>query len=419
MWLTVGVPMWGQSITIQNFPSEVCQNAPPTVTIASTGVFGPSNVYTVELSDASGDFSSPIQIGSIIDNSNTPPSITLSFSSRVPYGNNYQIRVTSSDPSDTSSVSGPVTIYSLNPGVHSTSEVTVCDGYDPPELTFTTSPSGGQGVYTYQWYENGVPVGNNDSYDPGPLSAGPDGTDYVYYCLVTDECNQSLPTASKTIHVVNDAIVSIEGAGTYCQNSSVTLTGVSAAATGTITYQWEYYDASEEWSPIAGANTSSFNPSTAVPGETVYRVYFEIDSAVCNDPYSSPVSVIIDSTSVGGTISGEATVCAETNSTLLTLSGHTGSVIRWQYSTDSGSTWNDIDNTSDTYTATDLTDTTQFRAVVQSGVCPEAFSSAATITVDPAPVPGDVTGGTNVCTGTNSTRLTLSGYTGSVIRWQY
>ena len=419
MWLTVGVPMWGQSITIQNFPSEVCQNAPPTVTIASTGVFGPSNVYTVELSDASGDFSSPIQIGSIIDNSNTPPSITLSFSSRVPYGNNYQIRVTSSDPSDTSSVSGPVTIYSLNPGVHSTSEVTVCDGYDPPELTFTTSPSGGQGVYTYQWYENGVPVGNNDSYDPGPLSAGPDGTDYVYYCLVTDECNQSLPTASKTIHVVNDAIVSIEGAGTYCQNSSVTLTGVSAAATGTITYQWEYYDASEEWSPIAGANTSSFNPSTAVPGETVYRVYFEIDSAVCNDPYSSPVSVIIDSTSVGGTISGEATVCAETNSTLLTLSGYTGSVIRWQYSTDSGSTWNDIDNTSDTYTATDLTDTTQFRAVVQSGVCPEAFSSAATITVDPVTVPGDVTGGTNVCTGTNSTLLTLSGYTGSVIRWQY
>lgn len=147
MWLTVGVPMWGQSITIQNFPSEVCQNAPPTVTIASTGVFGPSNVYTVELSDASGDFSSPIQIGSIIDNSNTPPSITLSFSSRVPYGNNYQIRVTSSDPSDTSSVSGPVTIYSLNPGVHSTSEVTVCDGYDPPELTFTTSPSGGQGLH--------------------------------------------------------------------------------------------------------------------------------------------------------------------------------------------------------------------------------------------------------------------------------
>ncbi|MBK7489331.1 MAG: hypothetical protein IPI74_05895 [Bacteroidales bacterium] len=144
-----------------------------------------------------------------------------------------------------------------------------------------------------------------------------------------------------------------------------------------------------------------------------------VQSGVCPEAFSSAATITVDPAPVPGDVTGGTNVCTGTNSTLLILSGYTGSVIRWQYSTDSGSTWNDIDNTSDTYTATDLTDTTQFRAVVQSGVCPEAFSSAATITVDPVTVPGDVTGGTNVCTGTNSTLLTLSGHTGSVIRWQY
>ncbi|MBK7732710.1 MAG: hypothetical protein IPI37_08135 [Bacteroidales bacterium] len=331
MWLAISIAAWGQTnTTITNYPSEICQNASQTVTITSTGTFGPSNVYTIELSDASGSFLNPIQIGSVIDNSNTPLPIPLSFSPLVPYGSNYyRIRVTSSNPSDTSSVSGPITIYSLNPGAHNTREITVCDGYNPPELTFTTLPSGGQGNYTYQWYENGVLVGNNQSYDPGPLSAGTDGTDYVYYCLVTDGCNQSLPTASKTIHVVNDAIVWIEGAGTYCQNSSVTLTGEIIAGTGTITYQWQYYDTLIGWDTIVGANASSFNPSTVIPGETLYRVQFRINGAACNDPSSDPVSVTIDSSSVGGAIIGGTTVCTGTNSTLLTLSGHIGSVIRW------------------------------------------------------------------------------------------
>lgn len=148
IWLVVCIAAWGQPITITNPPTEICQNTPPTVTITSIGIFGASNVYTIELSDAAGNFSSPIQIGSIKNNSNTPPPISLSFSPWVPYGNNYQIRVTSSDPSYIGSNSGPITIYSLNPGAHSTSEITVCDGYNPPVLTFTTSPSGGRGIYT-------------------------------------------------------------------------------------------------------------------------------------------------------------------------------------------------------------------------------------------------------------------------------
>ncbi|TLX45062.1 hypothetical protein C1E24_20990, partial [Pseudoalteromonas phenolica] len=61
---------------------------------------------------------------------------------------------------------------------------------------------------------------------------------------------------------------------------------------------------------------------------------------------------------------------------------------------------------------------TKYRAVLKSGACSEVTSSEATITVDPTSVGGSIAGGTSVCTGTNSTTLTLSGHTGSIVRWE-
>ena len=56
-------------------------------------------------------------------------------------------------------------------------------------------------------------------------------------------------------------------------------------------------------------------------------------------------------------------------------------------------TWNDIDNTATTYTSGTLTATTEYRAVVQSGVCDASSTQAPlTVTVDPVTVAGSVTG---------------------------
>ncbi|MEY8860112.1 hypothetical protein, partial [Tenacibaculum singaporense] len=67
---------------------------------------------------------------------------------------------------------------------------------------------------------------------------------------------------------------------------------------------------------------------------------------------------------------------------------------------DNFTTDTDIANTTTTLTATNLTATTQYRAVVQSGACAEVRSATATITVDPTSVGGSIAGSTNVCTGT-------------------
>ena len=52
-------------------------------------------------------------------------------------------------------------------------------------------------------------------------------------------------------------------------------------------------------------------------------------------------------------------------------------------------------------------------------VCASAFSTATTVTVDPAVVAGTVSGGTtNICLGSPTGTMTLSGHTGNVVKWQ-
>jgi hypothetical protein len=98
-------------------------------------------------------------------------------------------------------------------------------------------------------------------------------------------------------------------------------------------------------------------------------------------------SVIVNPLSVGGTITGAAARCANNSATLLTLTGNTGSIVKWQSSSNSAFTVGvtDIANTTNTYTTpANLTATTYYRAVVQSGVCSSANSATAAITITQA-----------------------------------
>ncbi|GAA4055031.1 hypothetical protein GCM10022409_47730 [Hymenobacter glaciei] len=86
----------------------------------------------------------------------------------------------------------------------------------------------------------------------------------------------------------------------------------------------------------------------------------------------------------GGTLSpATSTVCSGFNSGTLTLTGYTGSIIKYQ--ANSGSGYVDIANTAPTYTFSNLTQTTSFRAVVQNGANAAVTSTVATVTVNQPP----------------------------------
>jgi hypothetical protein len=171
--------------------------------------------------------------------------------------------------------------------------------------------------------------------------------------------------------------------------------------------------------PVAGATAASLNAPATVAGTKYY--YVVVSSLGCSSVKSNVYTgaYTVNPLSVGGNIAGSTTVCAAANSTTLTLSGHTGSITKWQSSSDVGFTAPvDIANTTTTLTATNLATTTYFRAVVTSGVCASANSNIATIAVSPVSVGGTLAGSSTICSATTTATLSLSGQTGTIIKWQ-
>ena len=196
-----------------------------------------------------------------------------------------------------------------------------------------------------------------------------------------------------------------------CYNNPVTLSLSSYSGN----LQWMQSTDGTNWTPITGGTTSPF--TTPVLTQSTYFKAV-VSSQGCN-PVESNVLQVTVLTSIGGTasVSGPTSFCDVAPSVVFNLTGYFGS-IQWQQSSD-GNTWSNISGaTSSTYTATNLTTTTHFRAMVTSGSCNEA-SNVITITVNPSPVAGTASANaTDVCQN-NTIVLSLSGYTTSAnIQWQ-
>ena len=185
-------------------------------------------------------------------------------------------------------------------------------------------------------------------------------------------------------------------ASSFCAPATVVL-----EASPSKTYLWY-----KNGVPMPDSTSNSIIVSTS----GVYKVA----ATDLRDISSTSADVVVNA-ALPGTISGnDAAVCSGTNSTLLTLTGSSGN-IQWQKSAN-GSSFAAISGaTSLTYTATNLTALTYYKAVVTNSNCTIAAGTVS-ITVNPASVAGTISGSSSVCTGTNSAVLTLSGYAGD-IQW--
>ncbi|MEI7595783.1 MAG: LamG-like jellyroll fold domain-containing protein, partial [Bacteroidota bacterium] len=193
---------------------------------------------------------------------------------------------------------------------------------------------------------------------------------------------------------------------------------------GTIEYKWQMSttNSSSGFSDIASSNSETYDPSTLT--QTTW--YKRIARVTCKSNWtgaaeSNVLTMTVDPTTVAGEVTGGATLCGTEVSEDLNLSNYTGSIVKWQSSVSPFDTWVDINNTSSYYSPGTLTETTQFRAVVQSGTCSVENSTATTVTIstDPSSVGGDITGGTGpLAWGANTGTMTLSGQTGVIVMWQ-
>jgi PKD repeat protein len=158
----------------------------------------------------------------------------------------------------------------------------------------------------------------------------------------------------------------------------------------------------------AGTGTFTAVGLTTAGSSTITITKLESDSCSSTITTNNTATVTVSTATVGGAVSGGTTINAGSTSGLLTLSGHTGGVIKWQSSVSPFSTWTDIANTTTTYTSGVLSETTQFRAVVQNGLCTAVNSVATTVTVNPRPTIELATSATSVCSSADAQSTTLS-----------
>ena len=142
-----------------------------------------------------------------------------------------------------------------------------------------------------------------------------------------------------------------------------------------------------------------------VPSQT-YQFSWKITPAAPCTPNSSSVTITDDAASVGGTTAGTNTVCSGSSNGNITLSGQLGNILRWESSIDNGTSWQTIANTTATQPYLNLTQTTQYRAVVQNGICAFANSTVTIITVNQPAIAANAGTNQEIC---NAITYTLSG----------
>jgi gliding motility-associated-like protein len=278
----------------------------------------------------------------------------------------------------------------------------------PSSASITTGSSvtlTASGANTYSWTPSTGLSGANTAV----VTASPTSTT-TYMVTGTNSTTTCSATASVTVSInaaLSAGTISVDQ--TICVGATpATLTSASAATggTGPITYVWSSSTNGTTYTTISGATSSTYSP-----GAISVSTYFKRGASTPVDAviYTSPILITVQS-SVGGSITGSAAVCAGTNSTVLILSGQTGSITKWQsaLTANFSRTVTDIASTTSSITASNLTATTYYRALVTLGSCSAANSAVASITVNALPVLSVSPSAPSITSGGNVT-LTASG----------
>jgi gliding motility-associated-like protein len=195
----------------------------------------------------------------------------------------------------------PVSLVNISPAPAVNSQPlatqTICVGGTPYPLN--VSYSNGVGTSNYQWWSNSVnsttnataiPGANNPNYTPPSTGIG---TTY-YFCIISftsGNCGYITSNIS-VVYVVADPAITLQPISiqTLCVGGSASaLAVIATGGSGAFSYQW--YNASSN-SPIAGANSASFNPG-AFNSEINNSYYVQINQtgAGCNTLISNTAQI--------------------------------------------------------------------------------------------------------------------------------
>ncbi|MES2386981.1 MAG: hypothetical protein V4543_03185 [Bacteroidota bacterium] len=347
--------------------SPFCQGASVQVPYTTLGTFGGGNIYTAQLSDATGSFASPVNIGT-----GASP-ITAVIPVATAAGTAYRIRVTSSNPPVNGTDNGTNLAVNAKPNISATAlNANLCAGGST-----TITATGGS---TYTW----SPATGLSATTGTAVTANPSVT--TTYTVTGTDGNICTNTTTVTINVTTPPTIGATALNAnLCAGNSTTIT-----ATGGTSYTW---------SPAAGLSATTGATVTASPATTTTYTVTGSDGTC---PNTKTVTITVNTPPTIGATALLPAICAG-NSTTITATG--GSSYTWSPATGLSAT------TGATVTASPAT-TTTYTVTGSDGTCPN--TKTVTITVNTLPTIGATALNANLCAG-NSTTITATG--GSSYTW--
>jgi hypothetical protein len=295
----------------------------------------------------------------------------------------------------TVNATGTITVTPANTAGTPSSTPTLCVNTALTNITIATTGATGIGTptnlpagVTATWASNTITISGTPT-APGtfnysiPLSGGCGTVNATGTITVTPTNTAGTPSSIPTL-CVNTALTNITIATTGATGIG-TPTGLPAG----VTASW-------------ASNTITISGTPTVAGPFNYSIPLTGGCGTVN----ATGTITVTPASFGGTLSPAlVTACAGTSTGTITLSGKTGNIVRWESSTNGGVNWTPIATTTTSYNYS-VTQTTLFRAVIQSGPCSLAYSSTAVVSVVTSVSPEAVATPPTICAGQQSTLST-------------
>jgi len=309
--------------------NAVCAGSVIDVPFASTGTFKSNNVYTAQLSDSSGKFTTTTLIGTFNSSATFDPSVgsppgTVSgvIPKTVPAGCHYFLRVISSSPKDTGSVWGPFCIQHCDINSNNQKNIQACVSHcDESTATQTDTLSYSINSYTKTHYKSGnnfvVQILSSQTFglvNSGGLGLVVDTTSGtiklqipcaetlasmgivagLYYLRVV-ATNSQYPDSSLgmlvhlTVGIPADSATVYANGSTYCEGDVADFFAIPWNFTST--YNWQYKVNAGGWNAV-GPQSALYLDLTGTMGTVTVRV--RETSYGCTGPWSSPIVVKVN-----------------------------------------------------------------------------------------------------------------------------
>lgn len=380
----------GEPIDADWIESPICAGSTISIPYILNESVNEGNQFRAQLSDANGNFTSPVTIGTITDTASG--TITATIPGGTASGNNYRIRVISTNPAMIGAASpNPIMIYALptTPTVSVSGNLEICYGIGSVTL-HTTSQIG----VNYRWIKDGVQTvgANQNTYTAS--TAG------VYTVEVSNTCDTIVSSNSRTVIVTNSAIaptISLSGTTDICSNEQVTLSVIKDSS---CTYQWYKNDAT------TGSNDTSLTVSSAgaytVKLTNVCGIVWAIDTIDVTIKGIPPVTPTISNTT-------SLSFC-EGDSVVLSITPQAGVNYQWIL--------NDTINIGDNAEILIAKNAGTYTVEVSNVCGTEISDNAKTVVVNYKPtIPVITSGNTSICYG-DSITLSITEQPDATYQWK-